>query len=245
MRKIFFISIEYIDTMTSIIINPIEYFKKKNPKNGEIIIKIINDLYSINNYENILFIRTPTTGGWLDQLFKNKNINRLLYPTKAPVKYYAKLNTIVDQKNIINFVHSLNKKFNLICIDSFHEYEESMRDLNLALSVLENNGIIMCHNCGPVDKSICTPSYKSGAWCGITYACFIEFAYNNPQFYYGVLDTDTGIGIISVTNLGFLSNTLNREKQKIFIDMIHSFDDNIYDYFRENGKDLINLINLF
>jgi hypothetical protein len=43
-------------------------------------IKLKIYLYSTYNPENILFIRTPTTGEWLDKLFiKNVNVSRILY----------------------------------------------------------------------------------------------------------------------------------------------------------------------
>jgi hypothetical protein len=36
--------------------------------NGEIISKLVRDLDKQNYFNNILFIRTPTTGEWLDKI---------------------------------------------------------------------------------------------------------------------------------------------------------------------------------
>ena len=46
----------------------------KNPCNcfGDIISSLIVDLYNRYKYKNILFVRTSTTGGWLDRLLLEK-----------------------------------------------------------------------------------------------------------------------------------------------------------------------------
>ena len=57
-----------------------KYFNKNIYIFGDIISLFINDLYNENKYTNILFIRTCTTGGWLDNLLiKYKNVTRILY----------------------------------------------------------------------------------------------------------------------------------------------------------------------
>jgi hypothetical protein len=41
---------------------------------------------------------------------------------------------------------------------------------------------------------------KTGGWCGVTYYCFVEFALNNPDYFYGIINRDFGLGIISKKN---------------------------------------------
>ena len=43
--------------------------KNKTIVNGEIITKFINDYIRLYNCENILFVRTPTTGDWLKNIY--------------------------------------------------------------------------------------------------------------------------------------------------------------------------------
>lgn len=47
------------------------------------------------------------------------------------------------------------------------------------------------------------PYYTRGNWSGETYIAFVEIAYKNPNLFFGLLNTDTGIGIISKTKLDF------------------------------------------
>lgn len=94
------------------------------------------------------------------------------------------------------------------------------------------------------------PNYIKGPWCGETYMAFVEFAYNNysnnPNNYYAILNIDTGIGIISKKQLGFLSNTLDRKKQEHLLYLYYNNNPKgqYYKYFNENSKDIINSIQL-
>lgn len=77
-----------------------------------------------------------------------------------------------------------------------------------------------------------------------SYICaFIDFAYNNPEWFYAVLNKDFGLGIISKKEIRFVLNNLNRDIQKKFIDIIKNNIDDAYDYFLIHSKEMINLIN--
>lgn len=151
----------------------------------------------------------------------------------------------IEYKNLENELSQLNKKFNLICIDPFHEYEISKSNFNLLYSYLSEDGTIISHDCFPAITKLARPTYCQGEWCGETYVAFVEFAHNNPALYYGILNIDTGIGIISkLNNVLFLKNNLDIEKQKIFLAK-HKNKElyvDIYKYFCENSIGLINSI---
>ena len=218
------------------------FLNKKSIINGDIISSLILDLYKENKYKNILFIRTFTTGAWLDNILnKNEDINRILYYTdniQTRTKSH-KLTTIIHSNDLEKQLLSLNKTFDLICIDSCHEYEISSRDFRIISSLLNETGMLISHDCYPWNKTVANPSYISGSWCGETYIAFIEFAYNNPNMFYTVLNIDTGIGIISKKQLNFLSNTLDKNKQEYLL-YLHKNSKDPYSYFTENSKDIIN-----
>ena len=219
-----------------------KYLSITNYNYGEIISLLINDLYIENNYANILFVRTCTTGGWLDILLLEKeDINRILYYTDKIKKPLISHNstTIVHSNNLENQIKSLNKTFDLICIDTWHEYELSLRDLKILSSFLNESGTLISHDCYPWNKKVASPTYISDKWCGETYIAFVEFAYNNPDMYYTILNIDTGIGILSKKQLHFLSNTLDREKQKQLLSLYKNSKD-YYTYFIKNSQDIIN-----
>jgi len=218
-----------------------KYFTKTNYQNGDIISMLITDLYNKN--KNIIFIRTPTTGVWLDKLLVDKpNIIRILYDTNKIKKYKVSKSTkIIKSNNLEKKLDSLNKKYDLICIDPFHEYEYSKRDFFLLSSYLSDDGIIISHDCFPSNNNSALPKYILGNWSGETYIALVEFSYANPDLFYGILNIDTGIGIISKKNILFLKNCMNVSKQKHLLDLHNNKSNDVYDFFSQNAIDIINL----
>jgi hypothetical protein len=191
-------------------------------------------IYTLNkniNFKNILFVNTDKTGLFLNECFPEKKISRITYTHK-------------NYHQFTKIIIKLNKKFDLICIDPYHEYKESIGTLKLLTFLLDENGILISHDCNPPNFSSTFPSYKPGEWCGVTYAAFIEIAYCNPQWYYTVINKDYGLGIISKKEIQFVKKIFDKEKQKIFLDL---FKENkykkAYDYYNEHAFDIINLIN--
>jgi hypothetical protein len=158
-------------------------------------------------------------------------------------KYHK--NTInINSDDLQNSFMYLDKKFDLIVIDPFHEYEYSKRDFELFYSYLSEIGMIISHDCFPPAIDLSTKKYRFAVpWCGETYVAFTEFAYNNPKLYYALLNIDTGIGIISKIYINRLSNELNRQKQKELLELYKENNDNIYYFFSENANVLINSLN--
>jgi bifunctional N-acetylglucosamine-1-phosphate-uridyltransferase/glucosamine-1-phosphate-acetyltransferase GlmU-like protein len=209
---------------------------------GDTISSLISDLYNENKYKNILFVRTSTTGEWLDNiLVDNQNITRILYHTdkvNIPNKSHT-LTKKIHSNDLENQLTLLNKTFDLICIDTWHEYDISSRDFRVISSLLNDVGILISHDCYPWNKVVASPSYIPGHWCGETYISFVNFAYNNPNMFYTVLNIDTGIGIISKKQLNGLSNTMDRNKQEKLLSLQNTSNDP-YTYFIKNSKDIIN-----
>ena len=102
-------------------------------------------------------------------------------------------------------------------MDTSHEYEISSRDFKIISSLLNETGILISHDCYPWNEKVANPSYITGEWSGETYIAFVEFAYNNPNMFYTVLNIDTGVGIISNKQIQFLSNSLDKNKQEYLL----------------------------
>ncbi len=223
-------------------INISKYLKNKSNVNGQVISSLILDLYNTYKFKDILFVRTFTTGAWLDKLLiDNQDVNRILYYTdniNKPTKSHE-LTKIIHSNELETQLLSLNKTFDFICIDTCHEYQLSSRDFKLISSLLNETGILISHDCYPWNKKVANPIYTPGSWCGETYIAFIEFAYNNSNMYYTVLNVDTGIGIMSKQQINYLSNSLDKNKQKHLLDLHKKLQDP-YTYFTTNSKDIIN-----
>lgn len=222
-----------------------KYFKN-NSINGDIISLFISDLYKENKYKNILFVRTCTTGSWLDKLLiEKKDVNRILYYTdtiKGPTTSHPSTQ-IIHSNDIEHQLLSLNKSFDLICMDTWHEYDISLRDFTNLSFFLNESGILLSHDCYPWNKQVANSYFIPGNWCGETYLSFVEFAYHHPTLFYTILNTDTGIGIISKLSLPFLSNTLDRQKQEQ-LQFLRKHSEDAYSYFLEHSKDIIHAISL-
>jgi len=207
------------------------------------------------NFNNILIIRHKLTGQFMDNLFINQtNVTRLIYVKDNIIinpniynRYFNR--NIIRHKNINDILVKLNIKYDLICLDPFHEYNESMSDLKLLTSFLTDNGILICHDCYPPNKICAQPYFTTGEWCGVTYGVFIEFAYNNPDWFYTILNTDFGLGIIRKKNIFFKlyicnleNNNINKDIQNQFIELLKKEDNSTYDFFIDNSKSLINIL---
>ena len=131
----------------------------------------------------------------------------------------------------------------MILVDPYHEYKESINTFRMLIPLLDENGIFISHDCFPPSYNIASEIYKKGNWCGVTYAAFIEISYNNPDYFYAVIKNDYGLGIISKIETIFVKKLINKEKQKIFLDMFkNNHYENAYNYFKNNSNDIINLI---
>jgi len=226
--------------------NPSEYVKNKL-YHGEIVNMVIQDLHKLLNFKSALFVRTPTTGTWMDAMittYKSLSPYPILYTRNGAATNSAakRLYTIVDHSQLKSHVKNLKRHFDLICVDPFHEYSESISDFTLLTSVLSDDGVLISHDCFPHKKEYSSPVFKSGWWCGVTYVAFVEVAYNNPSWFYAILDNDNGVGIISKKAVEHLRNDFDREKQQRLIQMNKAGDETTYEYFCANSKELINVI---
>jgi hypothetical protein len=202
---------------------------KSFPKNFQ---QLSLKLDNIFNFNNILIVNTYSTGLFLDNFFlKQDRITRIKY---KPDEF----------DDFLNIIEKLDKTFDLICLDPWHEYKESINSLTVLLKLLNKNGILISHDCNPPNFVCTNHKYQKGEWCGVTYAAFVEIIYNNPNLYYAVIDNDYGLGIISKNKIAYFQKNTNNEKQANFLNLFHEnkYED-AYNYFKDNIFEIVNLIN--
>jgi hypothetical protein len=221
------------------------YFEK-NVTDGAIFTMVLEDLHKAKNFKNVLFVRTPATGRFMDTVILNKEINvkRVLYYKNRGLIDPTLINSyrVLRQERLESYIKSLNIQFDVICVDSFHEYYESSKDFSLLSSFLTDDGILISHDCYPPKKEWAYPKFCKGPWCGVTYIAFVEFAYNNPDYYYIIINNDTGIGIASKKQIDNLQTNLDRSGQERLLELHKANDDSMYDFFCKNSKEIINAI---
>ena len=114
-----------------------------------------------------------------------------------------------------NFFKKSNQKFDIIFIDGLHHYDQVSKDIKNSLSVLNEKGIILVHDCLPQTKAHqSVPRYR-GTWNGDVWKSIVEFRTKENLDIF-VCMIDFGIGVIKKrTNQDLLKlNKTNFKKLK-------------------------------
>lgn len=92
------------------------------------------------------------------------------------------------------------RHYDVVFVDSFHSYEASRRDLELALLVLNRKGTLVVHDCNPPSEIYTQPQSMNGEWVGETYLALLDFVREKKCISYCVVDMDWGCGVIRWKN---------------------------------------------
>ena len=164
-------------------------------------VDLINELSAIHGYRKYLEICTPTTGnmyGAIDRA-RYSTCHRLMY--RCPVAFNDGLpidfrSAGLDIGECVKAVQVMDLKYDVILVDSFHEYEPSARDLSEAVNLLSSAGTIIVHDCFPRDATIAVPEHIDGDWCGVTYKAYLDLVLTRQDLIFCTVDTDYGCGVI-------------------------------------------------
>lgn len=224
-------------------------FFEMNPPNGKVISNLLLTLCKKEKPLRLLAIRTPTTGAWLEGLPYTKitNVSFLRYLTAQQSNfnslYITRDNFYIEMQKIKN----RGETFDLIALDSFHDYQCSYEDFELCLQSLGKHGVMLSHDCAPASVELAESNYREGSWCGQTYASLIKFGRFHPELAITVLDTDTGVGIIrrresKLRSRWLPSVELDEDLQDRFLALVESNKPKeAYYFFKTFGSYLIDL----
>lgn len=182
---------------------------------------IINFLIQNNNYKNYLEIgvRNP-----------NDNFNRITCYKKIGVDPDPNSNaTNIETSD--DFFLKNKENFDIIFIDGLHLCEQVIKDINNSLNFLNEDGIIVCHDCLPNNESEQVEHYDGvSSWTGTVWKGISYFRMNNEDLSIQVVDTDFGCGLIK------------KGKQKLFpkIDISNMN----WEFFIKNRNSLMNVITI-
>ena len=224
-------------------------FFEVNPPNGKIISNLLLTLCNKERPLKLLAIRTPTTGAWLEGLSNTKitNVSFLKYSTIQQHNFNSSFITRDNFCTEMQKIKNRGETFDLIALDSFHDYRCSIEDFELSLQCLDKHGVILSHDCAPASVELAESNYREGAWCGQTYASLIKFGRSHPELAISVLDTDTGVGIIRRKESELRSRwlppvDLDKDLQDQFLVLVESHKPKeAYYFFRTFGSYLIDL----
>lgn len=175
--------------------------------------QIINHLIKKYNFKNYLEIGTQH-----GNCFVNIELPREQKYCIDIQKNFADLDEEISSDA---FFTKLERKYDLIFIDGDHSYEQSLKDVKNALNALTSGGMIVCHDCYPISLAETSASCKGGV-----YKTILHLKSKNPELSIYVINSDCGVGVI----------------QKECSELIKLPDPFTFDYFLDNAKTLLNLI---
>ena len=149
---------------------------------------IINELIKQNGYSRYLEI------GYGDgQTFKNVDCN---YKIGVDPNPHSKCDHITTSDE---FFSKNNETFDIIFIDGLHTYEQVRKDFFNSVTILNNGGIIVLHDCNPTSYEMQrTDVSVSNEWTGDVWKLIVELRTTDNEFEVLVVDTDYGCGIVRI-----------------------------------------------
>lgn len=166
--------------------------------------EIVNTLTRKYGFTRYLEIATPVSGFTFGDIDRSPltRCERLIYRWRAgfddglPVTYRTEEDTCTSAVDAIAAEPGA-PRYDVIFIDSYHTYDASMADLVGACRVLADDGVIVVHDCDPLEPLLASPrARRAGPWCGVTYAAFIDFVSWRHPLSYCTVDSDFGCGVI-------------------------------------------------
>ena len=188
----------------------LDFSKKKN--RAEIIQNIINK----KKFKTYLEIGTYT----------NEVFNKIICEKKYGVDPFSGGNIRLTSDE---FFKINNVKFDLIFIDGLHVYKQVKKDIENSIKFLNEDGVILLHDCLPQDYFSNAVPRSTYVWNGDVWKAFVEVRTKKNLDSYCCY-ADQGIGFI-----------LKRENKNLLEWDIHDFSKIKFNYYFYNYKNLMNL----
>lgn len=116
-------------------------------------------------------------------------------------------------------------------VDGLHTYEQSLRDMLNCVEYLNDDGIIIVHDCYPKNEAASLPDMQAaikhssfdGAWNGDVYRAILWLRCNREDLQVYTLDVDHGLGIIkkgsAETMLDYDDKTIEELSYESFLEI--------------------------
>ncbi len=180
-------------------------------------IEIVKNILKLKNYKSYLEI-----GTFKDDLFKSVECQN-----KIGVDPVSGGNV---RKTSDDFFSKNNQKFDLIFIDGLHHYPQVKKDIKNSLSVLNDSGIILMHDCMPRNYYYQAVPRSQYNWNGDTWKAFLEIR-TNENFDSYCCYADEGVGVI----------LKRKNKNKLNLNF-KNFKKLKFNDYADNYKEYLNLI---
>ncbi len=172
------------------------------------------------------------------------------YPFNMFAKYFPCTSDEFFEKHC---EHTIKKStLDLAFIDGLHTYEQTYKDIENTLPLLKSSGVILVHDCSPKSAAAACPANSidevkknpppgfDGLWSGDVWKIIPRLTKEHPELDVFVIDHDSGLGIISKSNLFDDEHTPKFDQLDYSIDDIDGWD---YDHMDKNRKNIIKTVN--
>ncbi|WP_148294414.1 class I SAM-dependent methyltransferase [Azospirillum sp. B506] len=214
---------------------------------------IINSLAKTYGLRKYLEICTPTTGLFYSKIDRGnlETCHRLMYRCPKnfddglPIDFRTQIDNSSELLDVINKFIKKEDYYDLIFVDPYHNYDCGAIDMFGAFNLLAPHGVMVIHDCSPPDAGIVSSEFQEGAWCGVTYQVYLEFAWSSDIAGYCTVDSDYGCGVVFNKNARIPKNiNLSTPSHKLKYDWFKNRSDNDfrYKYFDSCRSSLLNLI---
>ena len=130
------------------------------------------------------------------------NLKMLIYLLKnANVKYYRMKSDKFFRKYSMKLAKS---NIDVVLIDGWHEYHQSLRDVENCLKFMPDNGVIVVHDCNPQSELAAVSPMadkmagrRPGVWNGDVWKTVVRLRCCHKELNVFVLNCDQGLGIIT------------------------------------------------
>ena len=115
-------------------------------------------------------------------------------------------------------------KIDVALIDGLHSYDQALRDAHNCLKYLDQNGVIVLHDCNPATLAMAVPANSVAdaasknipgwdyLWCGDVWKAIVHLRSSFDDLNVFVLDCDMGIGVVT---RGKMENKLSYAPEEI------------------------------
>jgi hypothetical protein len=225
-----------------------EKLRRKVMKRSDVIQLVINKMKAKTYLEvgvfkgaNFLKIRCKKKVA-VDPEIKISKRRILLWTIKTPHNLFAEYYKLTSDDFFKN--KRMNFKFDVVFIDGLHTYEQTLKDVVNSLECLNENGVIILHDCNSPNKEAATPASSidhvfkmnlpgfKGLWNGDVWKTILYLRSQRKDLKTFVLDCDEG--------LGFIIRGMNDNCLKISEDELNRMT---YDDLAADKESLLNLKN--
>ena len=168
---------------------------------------LINQMLSASDIRQFKYSCTPETGisGLMIQAQTDRALTNL-YPGETAEFFYETSDTFFEKRACSLFSKA---PINTAFVDGLHTYAQTYQDVLNVLEYLDQNGVILMHDCNPPSAAAAHPAASwqaaaqmglpdwKGLWCGDVWKALVQLRATRKDLNVFVLDCDFGIGVVS------------------------------------------------